>query len=200
VIDGDTLQIAQTRIRLFGIDAPEASQTCDRQGQKWACGKASAERLRSLISKASLSCYGAEIDVYGRLLATCTLSGIDLNQQMVADGWAVAFRRYSDRYAADEVRARAARLGLWSSNFTPPEEYLEEEREANSTRSAAPQPRVVTRSATTGCLIKGNRNRKGQWIYHLPDMPYYDSTRAEEMFCSEADAQRAGYRKSQAHW
>jgi hypothetical protein len=31
-------------------------------------------------------------------------------------------------------------------------------------------------------------------------MPYYEQTRAEEMFCSEAEAQAAGYRKSRAHW
>jgi hypothetical protein len=45
-------------------------------------------------------------------------------------------------------------------------------------------------------VIKGNRNRRGQWIYHLPGMPYYNVTRAEEMFCTEADAQAAGYRRA----
>ena len=49
-----------------------------------------------------------------------------------------------------------------------------------------------------GCLIKGNRNRRGEWIYHLPGKPYYSETRAEEMFCSEAEAQAAGYRRSRA--
>jgi hypothetical protein len=29
------------------------------------------------------------------------------------------------------------------------------------------------------CLIKGNHSRRGDWIYHLPGMPYYDDTRAE---------------------
>ena len=48
----------------------------------------------------------------------------------------------------------------------------------------------------SSCNIKGNRNRKGQWIYHLPGMPYYDQTRAEEMFCTEAQAQAAGYRRA----
>lgn len=44
-------------------------------------------------------------------------------------------------------------------------------------------------------MIYGNRNRRGQWIYHLPGMPYYDETRAEVIFCAEAEAQAAVYRR-----
>lgn len=47
-------------------------------------------------------------------------------------------------------------------------------------------------------LMKGNRRRRGDWIYHLPDMPYCNETRAEEMFCTEAEAIAAGYRRSRA--
>ena len=50
--------------------------------------------------------------------------------------------------------------------------------------------------ASGSCNIKGNRNRKGQWIYHVPGMPYYDQTRAEEVFCTEAEARAAGYRRA----
>lgn len=44
--------------------------------------------------------------------------------------------------------------------------------------------------------IKGNRNKKGEWIYHLPIQQYYHVTYAEECFSDEYDAQQAGYRKS----
>ena len=47
-----------------------------------------------------------------------------------------------------------------------------------------------------GCSNESDRNRKGQWIYHVPGMPYYARTRAEQMFCSEADARAAGYRRA----
>ena len=44
-------------------------------------------------------------------------------------------------------------------------------------------------------MIKGNRGSNG-WIYNLPGMPYYERTKAEEMFCTEAEAQAAGYRRA----
>jgi hypothetical protein len=50
-------------------------------------------------------------------------------------------------------------------------------------------------SASGGCTIKGNQGSNG-WIYHLPGMPFYDRTKAEQMFCSEAEAQEAGYRRA----
>ena len=96
VIDGDTLEIDGRRIRLFGIDAPELSQTCDRGGEAWACGSAAADELRAMIGSYSLSCEGGEVDTFGRLLAVCYISGVDLNRALVAEGWATAFRRYSD--------------------------------------------------------------------------------------------------------
>jgi len=199
VIDGDSPEVSGKRVRLFGIDTPEAPQTCDRDGKAWACGLDSAERLRNLIGSDRVSCRGNEVDQYGRLLALCTLADVELNQAMVADGWATAFRRYSEAYVVDETRARASKLGLWASNFEPPAEFRAEERQALLRGGSAPA-RVAKAATTSGCAIKGNRNSHGEWIYHLPGMPYYDKTNAEEMFCSEAEARAAGYRKSRAHW
>ena len=201
VIDGDTLEIQGKRIRLFGIDAPEATQLCYRGAESWACGEAAARELRGLIGTSDLTCTGHEIDQFGRLLAVCTTAGMDLGKLMVAQGWAMAFRRYSDDYVVDQAQAQAAKLGMWGSTFVSPEEHRAAEREATNPTPALrqQQPRAETaRSTSTGCTIKGNRSRRGEWIYHLPGMPYYQGTRAEEMFCSEAEAQAAGYRRSRA--
>jgi hypothetical protein len=63
---------------------------------------------------------------------------------------------------------------------------------------SSPRPRAAASGSSSGCNIKGNDSRKGEWIYHLPGMPYYAQTRAEAMFCSEAEARAAGYRRSRA--
>lgn len=199
VIDGDTLEIGTQRVRLFGIDAPEGTQTCDRSGERWACGQASADELRGMIGSGELICSGNEVDTYGRLLAVCTIGGVDLNRLMVSEGWATAFRRYSENYVPDENQARAFRRGLWSSSFMSPEDYRAAQRgdaPATPQKVSSARPRVVEQSTSSGCVIKGNRSRRGEWIYHVPSMPYYEQTRAEEMFCSESQAQAAGYRRA----
>jgi micrococcal nuclease len=46
------------------------------------------------------------------------------------------------------------------------------------------------------CLIKGNINREGKKIYHVPDEQYYIQTNPEDWFCTEAEASAAGFKKS----
>lgn len=203
VVDGDSLSVSGFSVRLFGIDAPEGKQTCDRDGAKWACGEDSATQLKMLVGSNRVECRGQGIDAYGRTVAVCWADGFELNKTMVEQGWATAFRKYSSDYVPEEARAKAARRGIWSSSFALPEDYrlAEEQRaEQRQTRQSFASPRVrqsaPASASPSGCVIKGNRNRRGQWIYHLPGMPYYDVTRAEEMFCSEAQAQAAGYRRA----
>ena len=42
VIDGDTIEIHSTRIRLYGIDALESGQTCEEQRKVYRCGQQAA--------------------------------------------------------------------------------------------------------------------------------------------------------------
>jgi endonuclease YncB( thermonuclease family) len=135
-IDGDSFEITGRGVRLFGIDAPEAHQSCDRGGEVWACGEESAQQLRQAVGTSPVTCTGNERDQYGRLLAVCTIDGVDLNRYLVARGWATAFRRYSQDYVPDEMRARAAKLGIWSSNFVLPEDYRNPPTEVAAGRTA----------------------------------------------------------------
>ena len=199
VIDGDSLSVAGVSIRLFGIDAPEGKQTCDRDEVAWRCGEEAASQLRGMIGSSPVLCQGRGNDTYGRTVAVCSVAGIELNRAMVEAGWATAFRRYSEDYLAEETRARAARRGIWGSTFVLPQDFRAAQRASQAV--AAPIARSSTRDiaatqGSSGCAIKGNRNRRGQWIYHLPGMPYYEATRAEEIFCSEAQARAAGYRRA----
>lgn len=203
VIDGDSMSVSGFSVRLFGIDAPEGKQTCSRGGSSWRCGDEAATQLRNLIGGTSVECRGRGIDTYGRTVAICTVAGIELNQAMVEAGWATAFRKYSQDYVTAEMRARGARRGIWDSEFEVPETFRsaqEQREEQRQVRQSFVSPRVrqvaPAPTSSNGCVIKGNRNRKGQWIYHLPGMPYYDATRPEEMFCTEAQARAAGYRRA----
>ena len=98
-----------------------------------------------------------------------------------------------------EDRAKASKVGLWAGSFETPEQFRK-----TGGYSAKPRSRTASRVASSdwaqraqaNCSIKGNRNRRGEWIYHLPGMPYYDQTRPEEIFCTEAEAQAAGYRRA----
>ncbi|WP_373488136.1 thermonuclease family protein [Blastomonas sp.] len=186
----------------MGVDAPELDQSCTRDGQQWACGEDAAAQLRSLVEGQRVTCQGQGTDAYGRLLAICHANGLELGATMVEYGWATAYRSYSSAYIGHEHRARSARQGIWRSEFILPEHHRIAKAEAAAPRDPQAQPASrqtraqATNQAHQGCTIKGNRSRRGDWIYHLPGMQYYEDTRAEEIFCSEAQARAAGYRRS----
>jgi endonuclease YncB( thermonuclease family) len=121
VIDGDTIEIHGQRIRLFGIDAPESSQLCVRPaGDPWRCGQQASLALADRIGRATVSCQPRDIDRYRRIVAVCFKGAEDLNRWMVANGWAVAYRRYSKDYVSDEEAAHKSGANLWSGDFDMP--------------------------------------------------------------------------------
>lgn len=68
-------------------------------------------------------------DRYGRALGVCFQGDIDLNDWMVRQGYALAYRRYSTAYVEAENEARTVRRGLWLSEFTAPWIWREHHRE-----------------------------------------------------------------------
>ena len=137
------------------------------------------------------------VDQYQRMLARCTVGATDINAAMVERGYAIAFRKYSSDYVAAEARAKAAKRGIWAGTFeTPSSVRAGGQTNRSASRPALSRPSVAPQRLSGGCIIKGNRSRRGDWIYHVPGMPYYEQTQAEEMFCSEADARAAGYRRA----
>jgi len=201
-IDGDSLYVGDREVRLFGIDAPEYHQTCTRDGRAWACGADAAKQLSSLVTGRPVRCEQVDTDEYGRIVARCAVGGVELNRIMVLTGYAIAYRHYSNDYVSAEQTARTYRRGIWASTFEMASMYRHEGeliRQVPQTpvRRVEPQHSRSAVTSTGSCKIKGNRGAHG-WIYHLPGMPYYDQTHAEQWFCSEADAQAAGYRRAKA--
>lgn len=194
VIDGDTIDIAGERIRLHGIDAPESAQTCVADGATWPCGHRAATALVDLIAGSPVSCRARGKDKYGRTIAACTVRGESIEAWMVMNGWALAYRRYSRDYIAEETVARSARAGIWRGKFIKPWEWRQGKR-------LPPVQAATVSDSAGGCVIKGNISSSGEKIYHVPGGQYYDRTKintakGERLFCTGADAIAAGWRKS----
>ena len=97
VIDGDTLEIHGTRIRLWGIDAPESSQLCRGDDSlQYRCGAKAANGLDAFIA-GRVSCLPISLDRYGRTVATCLVDGTDLGDWLVRNGLALDWPQYSKR-------------------------------------------------------------------------------------------------------
>lgn len=122
VTDGDTLVVAGEKVRLDAVDAPESKQTCKAaNGSRYACGSLAAQALGERIGADPVRCGYEERDRYGRILAIChAADGSDLNAWLVEQGYAIAYRYYSMRYAAHEDRAKAAGRGIWAGEFMEP--------------------------------------------------------------------------------
>jgi endonuclease YncB( thermonuclease family) len=129
VIDGDTISISGTHIRLEGIDAPERDQTClDAAGKAWPCGQTATRQLRDQVRGRDLSCAPRTKDRHQRVLAVCSLpDGSDLNAWMVRQGWAVA-SGFVKIYGDEEAEAEAQKRGMWAGSFDPPWKWREQHK------------------------------------------------------------------------
>ena len=120
VIDGDTIHIGSNKIRLHGIDAPETNQTCEKNKVAWSCGKESTKVLINFINKQKVICDVKDTDKYKRYISVCFVNNIDMNEFMVRNGWAIAYRYYSKDYIESEDKAKKNKAGIWQGSFQEP--------------------------------------------------------------------------------
>jgi endonuclease YncB( thermonuclease family) len=114
VVDGDTIDVDGARIRLHGIDSPEAGQKCSKaNGVEWRCGQSAVKALGRLVQGKTVKCDNLIDDGMGRMIASCLVAGADVSAQLVRTGNAWAFVRYSRDYVSLEEEARSKGIGIW---------------------------------------------------------------------------------------
>ena len=123
VSDGDTIRIDDERIRFSGIDAPELKQTCLYHDIEFQCGEFSKNLLIEKIANQNINCIREGKDQYGRTLAECFIGTESLSSYLVLKGYAFAYRKYSDKFIADEEYAQSKGNGIWSMEFLFPWDY-----------------------------------------------------------------------------
>ncbi|GGK36150.1 hypothetical protein GCM10010965_31390 [Caldalkalibacillus thermarum] len=198
VVDGDTfvaeINGQEERVRLILVDTPE---TVHPSKPVEPFGPEASEFAKEMLEgkEVHLELDVSERDRYGRVLAYVWIDDKMFNEMLLEKGLArvAVFPpnvKYVDRFRQIEKEAQQKGIGIWSI-----EDYA---RQENSNSSSATN-NTASKTSSSNCdepKIKGNINSKGEKIYHVPGGQFYDVTIPEEMFCTEEEAQAAGYRKS----
>jgi endonuclease YncB( thermonuclease family) len=111
VIDGETLRLGMTVIRLVDLQAPARGEACAAGPD---CGARATDALASLVRNRQVQCRLGGHDDLGRPMARCDAGGSDINRDLVATGWA---RASTAALAGAEGDARSHNRGLWAANF-----------------------------------------------------------------------------------
>jgi endonuclease YncB( thermonuclease family) len=121
------------RCRLFGIDTPETSQSY---------GKAAKNFTSAMLAGREVRVETIATDHYGRTVGVVFVDNINLNEQIVAQGFGWMYRQYcKESFCYDwlklEEASKTARKGLWAeANPVPPWEYRQEQRTGKSSNSS----------------------------------------------------------------
>jgi len=110
IIDGDTIEINNEKIRFGGIDTPERKETEH---------KFSKQKLKEKINNNIVTCVREKNkDWWGRTVAECFVNGESISSFMVKNGYACDYVKYSKKkYAKDQEYAKANKLGIWKMKF-----------------------------------------------------------------------------------
>jgi endonuclease YncB( thermonuclease family) len=122
IIDGDTLEIHGTRIRLWGVDAPESNQLwLGEDSLQHRCGAKAANELDAFIARRPVDCSPVSLDQYRRTVAVCSIDGVDLAEWLVRNGLALDWPKYSKgKYDGAQRDAEHAGHGIWEGTYVEP--------------------------------------------------------------------------------
>src|SRR3989339_1183298 len=203
VVDGDTINVEINGkvepVRYIGIDTPE---TVDPRKPVQCFGVEASKKNKELVEGklVRLEKDITDLDKYKRLLRYVWLDDILINLELVKQGFAYSYSyppdiKYQEQFVKAQQEAREAKRGLWNA-------CSEDTRVSPSAipQASSPAP-VVQNSSSDSCVIKGNISTSGEKIYHLPGCGSYaktqiDESHGERWFCTETEAQTAGWRKA----
>ena len=216
VRDANSIQLGDVTYRLDGVDAPELDQVCiDNHADPWTCGIEARDQLTKLIDGKPVRCddVGPEKNFGKRHRAICTVEGekVSLNEQLVRLGFAIAREPLKANVKPAAAEAKTASSGIWKGCFVAPQEFRTGKKDG-ALLGAACRPDRDTEiravlfpeelTAPPNCAIKGKLAVRARvtgniGIYHLRGCPSYAATtKPDRWFCSEDDAQAAGFRKA----
>ncbi len=133
VISGDTLTLNNNVIKLFGVAAPDISQTCaDGSGRGYKCGQQAISWLSGWLGDNEVKCHILSEDERGVLIGVCMLGPYDIGAALINSGWAVADVRQTQIYIPYQNQAVSNRRGLWKGKFYMPWDWKKiQSRKAN---------------------------------------------------------------------
>lgn len=125
VKDGDSFVLNGEEVRLWGVDAVELSQFCQKSGRDYPCGKHAKSYLLHLIGSSDLRCERMPATKKEtRTVARCFIGDLDVGREMVRAGWAIDYRYFSKGfYAEAENQAREQKNGVWEGRFQQPRNW-----------------------------------------------------------------------------
>ena len=199
ITDGDTIKVKYNgnteKVRYLLIDTPETNHhTLGKQ----PFGEEAKQRNEELLNSGDVTIefdVGNRLDDYGRMLAYIYVDGESIQEILLEEGLArLAYvfppnTRYLDDFEKASEIAEEKNIGVWET-----EDYVTN-RGFNASVLPSNSAEEVIQTAKK-CNIKGNINRQGKKIYHIPSGKYYKQTNPEEWFCTEQEAIEAGFKKS----
>ena len=117
VIDGDSIVLETgEKVRLIGIDSPEIGEAFGYEAKVYLEKLIIGKRITIRLDNTSDS-----IDFYKRKLAYVYFDSIDINLEMIKNGYAKVFRKYDfdnmEQYIYEEEKAKQYKVGIWNGNL-----------------------------------------------------------------------------------
>lgn len=222
VMDGDTMKVKYKgkikKVRFLLVDAPEMYHK--KLGEQ-PFGREAQARNREILNNAKNVTLefdvGGKEDKYGRLLAYVYADGKSVQEQLIREGLVrVGYiyepnTKYEMKYKEIQEKAKREKKGIWQydgyvtdrgfvksvvKDWSPGKDSAKGFSTNESLVAKDSRVDATTVKSGAACNIKGNINSKGKKLYHLPGMNNYEAVKAEKMFCSEKEAEQAGFTKA----